>query len=137
MSLSLPAISSLFFLRGKKRKRRKKGGHLTTYNIPLPHNPPPSTVTHAPLIWLAARLARNTTVPAISSGRPRRPFGFCCATASSPPCLAIRPEAIFEGKKPGAMLLLRMWRGPRSTARLRVRWITAAVWKEAGKSGSG
>lgn len=104
-----------------------------SYNMPLPHNPPPSTVTHAPLMWLAARLAKNTTVPAISSGRPKRPFGFSCATTSSPPCLAMRPEAILEGKKPGAMLLLRMWRGPRSTARLRVRWITAAGGGGIGK----
>lgn len=78
-------------------------------------------------MWLAARLERNTTVPAISSGRPSRPLGFCRAISSAPPLSSIRPEAIFEGKKPGAMLLHRMWRGPSSTARLRVRWIAAAV----------
>lgn len=39
----------------------------------------------------------------------------------------MRPEAIFEGKKPGAMLLQRMCLGPSSTAKLRVKWIAAAV----------
>ena len=96
------------------------------YSFPLDHRPPPSMVTQAPLIWLAALLAKNTTVPAISSGRPNLPFGFALAISASPPCAAIRPEAILEGKKPGAMLLQRMWRGPSSTARLRVRWIAAA-----------
>lgn len=64
---------------------------------------------------------------AISSGRPSRPFGCAAASASSPPFLAISPDAIFEGMNPGAMLLQRMCRGPSSTARLRVRWIAAAV----------
>ena len=79
-----------------------------TYSLDLPHTEPPSRVIHAPLQWLPARLARYTTAPAISSGLPSLPFGFCFAICSAPPCKSIRPEAIFEGKKPGAMLLQRM-----------------------------
>lgn len=99
----------------------------TIYSLPLLHNPPPSKVIQAPLTWVAARLDRYTTAPAISSGLPSLPLGFILAIASTPPCLSISPEAILEGKKPGAMLLQRMCRGPNSTARLRVRWIAAAM----------
>ena len=35
-----------------------------------------------------------------------------------------------EGKNPGAMLLQRIFLGPSSTARFRVRWITAAFEAE-------
>lgn len=100
---------------------------ILTYNLPLDHKAPPSIAIFAPLRWLAALLHRYTTVPAISSGIPSLPLGFCFAISSSPPCSSIKPDAILEGKKPGAMLLQRMWRGPSSTARLRVRWIAAAA----------
>ena len=70
----------------------------------------------------------------MSSRRPSLPLGFNLPISSTPPVISNRPEAIFEGKKPGAMLLQRMWRGPSSTERFRVRWITAAWWG-GGKEG--
>jgi hypothetical protein len=36
------------------------------------------------------------------------------------------PDAIFEGKNPGAMALVRMCLGPSSTAKFLARWMTAA-----------
>lgn len=100
------------------------------YNRLLPRMEPPSMVSTAPLTWLLARLARKTTAPAMSSGRPRRLFGLASASACSPPCSSISPLAILDGKKPGAMALQRMCRGPSSTARFLVRWMAAALEAE-------
>lgn len=112
----------------KERKKLTNNNHpIPPYNLPLDHNAPPSIAIFAPLRWLAALLHKYTTVPAISSGIPSLPLGFCFAISSSPPWSSMRPDAILEGKKPGAMLLQRMCRGPSSTARLRVRWMAAAV----------
>lgn len=103
------------------------------YSRLRPNTLPPSTVTTAPFTWLLALLAKNTTVPAISSGRPSLLFGFASASAFSPPCNSMRPLAIFDGKKPGAMALHRICRGPSSTARFFVRWMTAALEAEYPK----
>ena len=97
-----------------------------TYSFGLPSTAPPSIGITAPFKWLPARLARYTTNAAISSGLPSLPFGFSFAIASCPPFASIKPFAIFEGKKPGAMALQTMCRGPSSTARFFVRWMTAA-----------
>lgn len=63
----------------------------------------------------------------MSSGLPNLLLGFASARACVPPVKAIKPFAIFVGKKPGAMLLQRMPLGPNSTARLRARWSAAAL----------
>lgn len=88
---------------------------------------PPSRVMLAPFRWLDALEERYTTAAAISSGLPNRLFGLASAIAFVPPVISIKPLAILEGKKPGAMLLTRMPRGPSSTARLRVRCRAAAL----------
>jgi hypothetical protein len=91
---------------------------------------PPSTTIVSPLTCPAALEHKNTTIPAMSSGRPRRPLGFCLANFSSPPDLPIKPDAILEGKKPGAMPLTNMFLGPNSTAKFRAKWSTAAFEAE-------
>ena len=48
-------------------------------------------------------------------------MGLSLLSDSSPPRLLMRPWASFEGKKPGAMMLLVMCLGPSSTERLRAR----------------
>lgn len=62
----------------------------------------------------------------MSDGCPIRRLGFSFASASMPPIASMRPFAMREGKKPGAMALHMMWRGPSSTARWWMRWMTAA-----------
>jgi hypothetical protein len=52
------------------------------------------------------------------------------ANFSCPPDISINPFAILEGKKPGAIAFTRMPRGPSSTARFLVRWMTAALEAE-------
>ena len=47
---------------------------------------------------------------------------------------SINPLAILDGKNPGAMELQRMCRGPSSIARLRARWIAAALEVEYPKT---
>ena len=97
------------------------GHRLALYKFALPHNAPPSIVTQVPLQCPPALLAKYTTAPAISSGRPSLRFGFCAASFFSPPCISISPLAILLGKNPGAIELQIIWRGPSSTARFRVR----------------
>jgi hypothetical protein len=63
----------------------------------------------------------------MSSGLPSLLLGLASAKACVPPERAINPLAILVGKKPGAMLLQRMPRGPNSTAKLRVRCSAAAL----------
>ena len=87
----------------------------------LAHMLPPSITMFAPLRCAPARLHKYTIVPAISSGSPSFRFGTMAAMFSAPPRISSRPLAILEGKKPGAMLLTRMCRGPSSTAKLRVK----------------
>ena len=102
------------------------GNAMKAYNFDLPSTLPPSITMWAPFKWLDALEHRYTTVPAISSGFPSLLFGLASASACVPPVNAIRPFAILVGKKPGAMLLQRIPRGPSSTARFRVRWSAAA-----------
>jgi hypothetical protein len=97
---------------------------------PLAHTSPPSTVTVAPLICELALLDKNTTNSAISSGFPNLLLGSFAAISSAPPLSSNNPEAIFEGKNPGAIAFTRICLGPNSTARFLVRWITAAFEAE-------
>lgn len=57
----------------------------------------------------------------MSSGSPNRFSGLSLLSSSMPPRLLIKPCASFEGKNPGAMMLLVMFLGPSSTAKLRAR----------------
>lgn len=100
---------------------------VSPHSLDLPQTLPPSITMLAPFRWLDAREDRYTTVPAMSSGFPKRLFGFASASDWTPPVSSINPFAIFVGKKPGEMLLTRMPRGPSSTARFFVRWIAAAL----------
>lgn len=121
----MPEMTLCFFVMPRQCTEKS---HI--YNLPLPHKAPPSKVMQAPLQCPPAREARYTTAPAISSGIPSLIFGFMAAIASAPPCISIKPLAILLGKNPGAIALHMICRGPSSTARLRVRCMTAAFEAE-------
>ena len=62
----------------------------------------------------------------MSCGFPILPLGLCLAMEPVPPIVSMRPFDILLGKKPGAIALQTICLLPSSTARWRVRWMTAA-----------
>lgn len=96
-------------------------------SLPAVNLAPPSTATLTPLTYFPAGEHRKVATPPISSGSPNLPRGLSWLRLSSPPRLLIRPCASLLGKKPGAMELDVMLRGPSSTARFLARWSAAAL----------
>src|SRR6185295_11748828 len=87
---------------------------------------PPSATMTWPVTNAAASEARNTAMPPMSRGTPRRRSGVESSralrrTASSHSALA---KSVLI--RPGAMALTRTFFGPHSAARLRTRWWSAA-----------
>src|SRR5262249_18448851 len=87
---------------------------------------PPSQTIVAPVTKLAARDARYTAAPAISSGSPMRRSGTCLFTSSSRAGSSHRARAKSVRIRPGAMQFTRTPCGPYSCARLRTSCMSAA-----------
>lgn len=83
-----------------------------------------STLTWKTYTYFPAAEHRKTATPAMSSASPSLPKGLSLLSSSMPPRLLIKPWASLEGKKPGAMTLDVMFRGPSSTARFLPRCFT-------------
>ena len=78
-------------------------------------------------MYAPAGLDRNTMTPAMSSGSLSRFRGLFSSNSSCPPSISIKLFASFDGKKPGATVLVVIFLGPSSTASWRERWWAAAL----------